>query len=127
MAEPEKKRISSEKRKRQYFAQARVTEQEKAELASRAEQAGMSIGDYIRKCTLGAKPLRARRKVANDEAAVLQLSGQLLRIGTNINQLTRKANAMGFLDQAEKETLFSSLQQINALRDSIRKALSHDT
>lgn len=60
-----------------------LSENEKEELEDRAEQAGMSINEFLRRRALG-KPVTPE--------ADKNLRGELGAIGNNINQIARRAN-----------------------------------
>ena len=64
----------------------RVSAAEKADLRGSAREAGLNVSEYVRRRSLG-QPVMAR---ADRETRVL-----LRRIGVNLNQLARAANASG--------------------------------
>jgi predicted HicB family RNase H-like nuclease len=64
----------------------RLSPTEKAELEERAERAGLSMSEYIRRRALGK-----RVKSAVDEEAVRQMQ----RVGVNLNQIARRAHQQG--------------------------------
>ena len=64
----------------------RVSTAEKTDLRSAAREAGLTVSEYVRRRSLG-QPVVAR---ADRETRVL-----LRRIGVNLNQLARAANASG--------------------------------
>ena len=67
-----------------------VTLSERDRISANAERAGVSMSAYIRSLALG-KPLRQKPSVLADE-----LIRQLSRIGNNLNQLLRHAQAGKF-------------------------------
>lgn len=66
-----------------------LTTRERAELEQRASTFGMSVSEYVRRQTLG-RPLPAG--VAEDRTRAA-LATALLRLGVNLNQITRHMNA----------------------------------
>jgi Mobilization protein NikA len=66
----------------------RFTPEEWALLVRRARECGLAPSTYMREVSLGAVP-RARPGVVSREAVY-----QLSRIGNNLNQLARAANAL---------------------------------
>jgi hypothetical protein len=66
--------------------EVRVSAAEKADLRGAAREAGLTVSEYVRRRSLG-QPVVAR---ADRETRVL-----LRRIGVNLNQLARAANASG--------------------------------
>ena len=65
------------------------TMQERAELEARARALGLSLSEYIRRRTLGVPlpPQSADRETRD------KLATSLLRIGVNLNQITKHMNA----------------------------------
>lgn len=66
----------------------------------KAKQAGERVSDYIRAASLNAK-VKAR---INEEQ--LELMRDIARMGNNLNQLARRANAGGFESVARQCTQF---------------------
>lgn len=85
-----------------------VNAAERAVIKARAAAAGLSAGVYLRQAGVGAR-LSSR---IND-----RVYHQLSRIGVNVNQLARVANATGRLP--ERDTLEAILAQVLALRDEV--------
>lgn len=72
----------------------RVDEAEKAGIKQRADAAGLSVSEYVRMTVLGSRP---RAKKAEAKAADPALLAGINRIGNNLNQMARIANAQGDL------------------------------
>lgn len=85
------KKAESERRRRQYTVAFSDAEDE--DVRRRAEAAGLAVRVYVREAALGMR-VSARA----DEQALYQLS----RIGVNVNQLVRQANASGRLPELGK-------------------------
>lgn len=66
-----------------------LTEAERAELEQRASACGLTLSDFIRRQTLG-RSLPASVAEQRTRAA---LATALLRLGVNLNQITRHMNA----------------------------------
>ena len=65
------------------------TIEERAELEARARAVGLSLSEYIRRRTLGVPlPPQSADREARDKLAT-----SLLRIGVNLNQMTKHLNA----------------------------------
>lgn len=81
-------KISPEKR-RDVMTQFMLTAQERAELESRAAALGLTLSEFIRRRTLGVPlpPQSADRQTRD------KLATSLLRIGVNLNQITKHMNA----------------------------------
>jgi hypothetical protein len=61
-----------------------LNQKEKQELKKRAEAAGLSVNEYLRRSALGGEPIQAK----SDQ----KTRRELRWIGNNLNQLARKAN-----------------------------------
>ena len=78
----------------------RLSAEERAIVCERAEAAGLSINAFFRAAAMDATPSRKHRRVTVDQRAVAKLLGEIGRIGSNVNQLTRLAH-MGAWPDAE--------------------------
>jgi len=61
-----------------------LTQKEKQDLKKRAEAAGLSVNEYLRRSALGGEPIQSK----SDQ----RTRRELRWIGNNLNQLARKAN-----------------------------------
>lgn len=86
----------------------RLSPAEKAELRRRAEDAGVSINEYIRRSTIGGEPLQS----AADRKAIRHIAA----IGSDLHQLTKAAEE-GKIDRVEglEETLATVRDAIDRL------------
>ena len=87
----------------------RLSPNEKAELEGRAERAGLSLSEYIRRRALG-KPV----KTAVEEEAVRQMQ----RVGVNLNQLVKRAHQQG-VEAVEGQ----ALSVVRDLREVVKKLI----
>lgn len=108
MARPKKNNDKREKQLR-----ARCTKAEFSAVASRAKSAGLTLSEYVRDMALSGKV------EAHENRHDFQTINQLRRIGVNLNQLTKIANATGEIPPS-LETLTSKLTSF--LDDFISKA-----
>lgn len=83
----------SETRQRQRRFQLRVLETEYQQLHESAERAGLTIASYIRAKTLAIPTTRAIRRPVVEVQKLSKLLAELGRIGSNINQLAKRANS----------------------------------
>lgn len=68
----------------------RLNISEEKSLQALAENAGLSLSDFIRKTSLGCKP---RVQKANpDRAVFIRILGELGKVGSNINQIAKALN-----------------------------------
>ena len=71
----------------------RLLDEEKVKASALADRAGLTLGAFARAAMLGNAGPRARRRPHPDQKALLQILGQLGRIGGNINQIAKQLNA----------------------------------
>ena len=79
-------------RKRDCSFLVRLTEEEMTKLMKQVERTGLTRENYIR-ALIENSPLRERPPM--EFYTVLE---ELRRIGTNMNQIARQANSIGFID-----------------------------
>jgi predicted DNA-binding protein len=67
-----------------------LSQEEKAKIQEKANKAGISMSEYIRRCALG-------RKIPQygDVAVLREISAELGKIGSNLNQIAHHLNAGG--------------------------------
>lgn len=87
----------SEHRQKGRVVPFRVSPDEYAQLTRLADRAGLTVGSYVRSRALENPTTRARRKPAIEQVAVSRLIGELGSVGSNLNQLARKANSGNFI------------------------------
>jgi hypothetical protein len=85
-------RSGSEIRKRQPRVYSRVTPDELARISDDAAALGMSVGGYLRWLALDHPQTRPVRRPLADIQLLVQIKGQVGRLGGNIHQLLRLAN-----------------------------------
>jgi hypothetical protein len=113
----------SENRQRTDYAIFRLLPEEKAAFERRCADAGLSKADYFRRKCLEDKPLRKLKSLSVDAQLLTQYLGQIGKIGSNLNQLSKHMNN-GFLPA--DNSLDEALQSIRDMRDILRKALGYD-
>lgn len=121
MVRTEKSKASgSETRQRTRVVQVRLSEAEYAEIASRADAALLTPASYVRDAVLDAPAPRARRRPAVEAVQVARVLAQLGKIGSNLNQLARQANA-GL--PVPRDALARALADVSAMRDATMACL----
>ena len=83
----------SQKRQRDRQIKTPCTLDEFNAISAKAIDAGMTRAAWSRTVMLGSAGPRARRRPHPDQKALLQILGQLGRIGGNINQIAKQLNA----------------------------------
>lgn len=99
----------------------RVTEAEARAIKDLAVARGLSLSDLVRRAALGVR-MPARSFDQTHAAVLAQTLGELGRVGGNLNQITRRANA-GKLSGHDAE-LSCTLSGIDTLRERIRGLLA---
>jgi hypothetical protein len=100
---------------------ARVTVEEHVRIQELAQARGLTLSDLTRRAALSVR-MPARSFDQTHIALLTQTLGELGRIGGNLNQLSRRANA-GKLSGHDAE-LTATLAGIDALRARIRDMLA---
>lgn len=115
-------RSGSETRKRTVLLTARFNQQEAASIRQIADRSGLSIASLMRRALLDAPPPRATRRPPADVQAVARLLGQLGKIGSNINQLAKHANAGRY----QENSIELALRDLGELRIVCLQALGKE-
>jgi hypothetical protein len=97
-----------------------LTPEERAKLTSRAERAGVSLGAYVRSSCLDTPPPRTARRPHPDKAELARLLGAVGKIGGNINQLAKLANAGAWPEAA---AIYEARADILWMRRALMAAL----
>ena len=87
-------------------------------LARRSKEFGVSMAGVVRSAVLGLPLPKRRIKVELEAVAALN------RIGSNLNQLVRTANATGCLNAAQVSATGGVLKQVRALAKLIEEEIA---
>ncbi len=112
----------SNKRQRPHRLTARFTAQEAAQLAAKAEQAGISRSAFIRFAALGTPPPRGKRNPSVNEKLLVQVLAQLGKIGSNVNQLAYYAH----LGKFQTNSVESAIRELSDARFVLMQALGFE-
>ena len=94
----------------------KLTPTQRAELAARAEAAGLPVSDFVRRLITGSRP--SRSETGLDPATARQVAAQLAHLGNNLNQLAKIANQTGRIRSEE------SLEMMTAqIKETLRKVV----
>lgn len=104
-------------RKRSYQIKVWVTEKEKERIETLSEKSKLNKSDYIRKCILDKDIIVVE--------GLKELTTELKRIGTNLNQITRAVNYGQVIDCREEiKTVYGEVrklwQSLNAYLQRVR-------
>ena len=97
----------------------RLSPEERAELDSRADRAGLSVGGYFRAAVFDKPPPRQSRRPSVVEQELARLMAAIGRIGSNINQLTHQAHLGSWPDS---RALQQACDDIRFMRDTLIRA-----
>jgi hypothetical protein len=102
----------------------RCTDHEHAAIKAVADDAGFSVGAFLRLLALGDAGPRAVRRPPVERAELVRILGELGKIGSNINQIAKAIHTTANLPS------WSELAEIKfdiaAMRGVLLKALGHD-
>jgi len=93
-------RRRSTRRQRDVMVSFRATAAERAALGAAAERAGLSVGAYLRAQVLPDTPGRAVRRPGVAQTLLAHLLGQVGKVGSNLNQLAKRANSGAAVPEA---------------------------
>jgi hypothetical protein len=102
----------------------RCTEVERAAIKAAADQAGLSVGAFLRASALGDAGPRAVRRPPIERKELARLLGHLGKLGSNLNQLAHAFNRNGRVPGLAELTAMR--QHVGELRDALMKALGRD-
>lgn len=110
----------SERRARDTHLTIRLTKEERAAIDEAAEAAGLAAGSYARRQLIGAGAPRAVKRARSDRAELVRLLAQFGRVGSNLNQIARKANSG---EDVNTSALAAALGNLDTMRDAVMQAL----
>lgn len=113
-------RRRSEARQKGEMIGFRVTPEEKAEIEAAAEQAGLTVGSFVRDRILTKCKTGKRRKPSLDRVLLSKTLAQLGKVGSNLNQAVRLGHE-GHVRGVERAVSF--VDELRALKESILDAL----
>ena len=99
----------------------RCTEGERVAIKAAADQAGLSVGAFVRALALGDAGPRAVRRPPIERKELARLLGHLGKVGSNLNQLAYAFNRDRRIPGLAELTAMR--QQVGELRDALMKAL----
>lgn len=109
----------SENRERQTRLTVRFSPVEREAVEALANRSGLTLASYLRNRALEKPTTRARRRPTVEVEAVKALHGQVSKIGGNLNQLAKKANAGTVLTDEILATLTEIRQTAKLICDKL--------
>ena len=116
----------AERRKKQAraFVGVRMNEAEKAKLLKRAGGYGMSLSDFVR--TVILSDVKEPPPPRTDPKAVRKLAFELSKLGTNLNQLAKRANEAAKIGtDKEFAALYAMETTLKSLAAEIAGTIAH--
>jgi hypothetical protein len=121
---PKGQKSGSETRQRTSRFTVRCTPEQRQQIETAADRAGLSLAAYVLGATLKAKPPRAAHVPPVDRVALAQVLGQLGRLNSNVNQIAR---AINYRQNPELYDLRDVPKVVEALAREIMAALGKGT
>ena len=106
--------------KREHRVTIRLTDTEFSIIENAAEQAEMSISEYMRTQTMEGQ-VNARFEIVADVAEIKMLIGEVGKIGSNLNQIARYFNQGGIISTEMKNEIRKSLRDIYEMKYEVVK------
>ena len=106
--------------KREHRVTIRLTDTEFSIIENAAEQAEMSISEYMRTQTMQGQ-VNARFEIVADVAEIKKLIGEFGKIGSNLNQIARYFNQGGIISTEMKNEIRKSLRDIYEMKYEVKK------
>ena len=106
--------------KREHRVTIRLTDTEFSIIEIAAEQAEMSISEYMRTQTMEGR-VNAQFEIVADVAEIKKLIGEFGKIGSNLNQIARYFNQGGILSSEMKNEIRKSLRDIYEMKYEVMK------
>ena len=106
--------------RREHRVTIRLTDTEFSIIENAAEQAVMSISEYMRTQTMEGQ-VNARFEIVADVAEIKKLIGEFGKIGSNLNQIARYFNQGGIISTEMKNEIRKSLRDIYEMKYEVMK------
>ena len=106
--------------KREHRVTIRLTDTEFSIIENMAEQADMSISEYMRKQIMEGQ-VNTKFEVVADVKEIKKLIGELGKIGSNLNQITRYFNQGGIISSEMRTEIKKSLRDIYEMKYEVMR------
>lgn len=108
--------------KREHRITIRLTDTEFSIIENSAEQAYMSISEYMRKQIMEGQ-VNTKFEVVADVKEIKKLIGELGKIGSNLNQIARYFNQGGIISSEMRKEIKKSLRDIYEMKYEVEKMI----
>lgn len=116
MARPKKENPPTKER----FIHVRVTEDLYDVIAKEAEEAHLSVSEYLRKLATD-KRITLRKEVVFDNPELLSALSNLGKIGSNLNQIARHLNEGGYMNLSLRKELLQCITELRSIREDVKE------
>ena len=116
MARPKKENPPTKER----FIHVRVTEDLYDVIAKEAEEAHLSVSEYLRKLATD-KRITLRKEVVFDNPELLSALSNLGKIGSNLNQIARHLNEGGSMNLSLRMELLQCITELRSIREDVKE------
>ena len=106
--------------KREHRVTIRLTDTEFSIIENTAEQADMSISEYMRKQIMEGQ-VNTKFEVVADVKEIKKLIGELGKIGSNLNQIARYFNQGGIISSEMRTEIKKSLRDIYEMKYEVMR------
>ena len=106
--------------KREHRVTIRLTDIEFSIIENAAEQAEMSISEYMRTQTMEGN-VTSRFEIVADVDEIKKLIGEFGKIGSNLNQIARYFNQGGIISSEMRNEIRKSLRDIYEMKYKVMK------
>lgn len=116
MARPKKENPPTKER----FIHVRVTEDLYDVIAKEAEEAHLSVSEYLRKLATD-KRITLRKELVFDNPELLSALSNLGKIGSNLNQIARHLNEGGSMNLSLRKELLQCITELRSIREDVKE------
>ena len=106
--------------KREHRVTIRLTDTEFSIIENTAEQADMSISEYMRKQIMEGQ-VNTKFEIVADVKEIKKLIGELGKIGNNLNQIARYFNQGGVISSEMRTEIKKSLRDIYEMKYEVMR------
>lgn len=110
--------VKEKETQRSHHITLRLTDSEFDLIASTAKEAGLSRSDYIRKQAL-EKEVCIKYDIVADISEINQLTSEIGKIGSNLNQIARYFHTGGVRSKAMQDEIHECITKLFSLRKEI--------